>query len=666
MDGKARVGRSCLHTSRASLSLLNMKGVSSKSHFSLSEEARNTERHHSWNSDLKLRHSRVAFVSAGASKAEDLTQIPQEQAEERSEELQDSAKGTRDGLAEALGKQSTSAPPIVVPEIPMSSMSLSDAYGVNLGLVAHDPINVEVMREKGFEKETANSDNFFTDVNGSGKTYTGLTTPTVRRSPSFAASDSSEEIILFAGRKASRTQAHKELDFSRKSGAQPLSERTKPTPRTTTTVSTDLVGINLDGAISIPEASSQRLPIAAHIPESLPFVEKNVGPDRRKRRRRKGEKRSKKAEDDAKIFADYIANTRDSQELGTFARSSAYNRRDLGGSDDQWQDDEEASVVEKQVDNADIDAIEWDSADLQDFDELSTSSEALPSIEQILSKRERISGVQYLVVGEGYTVDDARWLPISLLHISGADEQIQLFEQEQAEHERLFEGSEDSQDVLKRDGNVAIDLHDDLDNLEDEHDLKERGKDRMTDEQIARLLAKQEELGLGSSDLLLFDGEDFADDRMGEIPLDGTLVQKFQPQPRPKRNKRYQDTFPSATLFADVLQQDPYNGFDVMDQERPSLRKRPKGRRGKFTPALSDSEFEQSITIAWEKDRAKKRIRKQEREESRMQGLLGKKDKVDMKAKYAEGMSMDEVKCEIREFLLSSMERYTELVPLFY
>jgi len=37
-----------------------------------------------------------------------------------------------------------------------------------------------------------------------------------------------------------------------------------------------------------------------------------------------------------------------------------------------------------------------------------------------------------------------------------------------------------------------------------------------------------------------------------------------------------------------------------------------------------------------------------------------------MKAKYAEGMSMDEVKCEIREFLLSSMERYTELVPLFY
>lgn len=639
-----------------------MKGTSPKPHFSLSEEARNTERHHSWNSDLKLRHSRVVFVSAGASKAEELTRIPQEQAEERSEDLHDGAIETifNDGLAEGLEKQSANATPTVMPEIPLSNMSLSDAYGVDLDLVACEPTKAVNVIGYSSEKETASSDNFFADVNGSDRPYTGLAPPDVRRSPSLAASDSSEEIILFAGRKASQAQAQKKLDSSRRSGAQPLSEWTKPIPRVTTTIVEDSVGINLDGATSVPETSSQRLEVAAHIADSTPFRKDNLTPDPRKRRRRKGEKRSKKAEDDAEIFADYITNTHDSQELET----SALNRRDLGGSDDQWQDDDEASAVEQQVDDAGIGAVAWDSADLQDFDELSTSSEALDPIEQILSKRERISGVQYLVIGEGYTVDDARWLPISLLENSGADEQIHLFEEQQAERGRLFESSEDSEGSSIRDEKVAMDLHADLDDLAEERDLEEWGKDRMSDAQIARLLAKQEELGLGSSDLLLFDGEDFADDGMGELPLDGSWRRNLQTQPKSKRKKRYQDTFPSATLFADVLQQDPYNGFDAMDQERPSLRKRPKGRHGKLALALSDSEIEQSITIAWENDRTKKRIRKQEREELRLQGLLGKKDKVAMKAKYAEGMSMDEVKCEIQTFLLSPMERYIDLVRL--
>lgn len=591
-----------------------------------------------------------------------MTQILQEQAHEKSEDLQDSAKGTSssDGLAKGLKTQSASATPMVVPEIPLSNMNLSDAYGVDMELVACEPANGVNVIESSSEKETASSDDFFTDVNGSNRPYTGLALPTVRRSPSPTASDSSEEIILFAGRKAFQPQAQKRLVSSRKLGAQPLSEGTRPLTKATTTVVEDSVGINLDGATSVPETSSQRLENPAHIADFTPFRKDNSKPDRCKRRRRPGEKRSRKAEDDAEIFADYITNTRDSQDF----EASVHNRRDLGGSDDQWQDDEEASAVEQQVHNAEIGAEEWDSANIRDFDELSTSCEVLGTIEQILSKRERISGVQYLVVGEGYTVDDARWLPINLLEVSGADEQIRIFEEEQAERGRLFESSEDSEGILIRDEKVAMDLPGDLDDLAEERDLRKWGKDRMTDAQIARLLAKQEELGLGSSDLLLFDGEDLADDGMGEMPPDGSWGRTLQSQPRSKRKQYYQDTFSPATLFADVLQHDPYNGFDVMDQERPSLHKRPKGRRGKLALALSDSEVEQLITIAWENDRTKKKIRKQEREEFRVQGLLGKTDKVAMKAKYAEGMSMNEVKCEIQGFLLSSTERYIDLVRL--
>ena len=61
--------------------------------------------------------------------------------------------------------------------------------------------------------------------------------------------------------------------------------------------------------------------------------------------------------------------------------------------------------------------------------------------------------------------------------------------------------------------------------------------------------------------------------------------------------------------------------------------------------------------MAWENDRSKKKKRKQEREELRAQGLLGKKGKPDLKVKYAEGISMPQLKSEIKDFLLSSMER---------
>jgi hypothetical protein len=92
-----------------------------------------------------------------------------------------------------------------------------------------------------------------------------------------------------------------------------------------------------------------------------------------------------------------------------------------------------------------------------------------------------------------------------------------------------------------------------------------------------------------------------------------------------------------------------------MDFDRPSLKKKPKGRKGKLEFDLSDSELEASMQMAWDNDRVKKTERKQEREEMRAQGLLGNKNgKADLKQKYKEGMGIHAVKEEIKAFLMGS------------
>ncbi|KAJ5219780.1 hypothetical protein N7468_008984 [Penicillium chermesinum] len=120
---------------------------------------------------------------------------------------------------------------------------------------------------------------------------------------------------------------------------------------------------------------------------------------------------------------------------------------------------------------------------------------------------------------------------------------------------------------------------------------------------------------------------------------------------------RKSGAFPSATAFADALESDPYYGFDIMDFNRPSLQKKPKGKKApiieNYVP--SDSELEAQLQWAWQTDRQKKKLRKKEREELRSQGLLGRDaNDADLKVKYAKGMDVEELMSEIRTFLLSS------------
>ncbi|KAK8155417.1 hypothetical protein BC567DRAFT_236575 [Phyllosticta citribraziliensis] len=179
----------------------------------------------------------------------------------------------------------------------------------------------------------------------------------------------------------------------------------------------------------------------------------------------------------------------------------------------------------------------------------------------------------------------------------------------------------------------------------------------MSDEHIARLLAKQEELGLGADDLCLFDGVD-ADDADDGDDVEEQLEAMLRSSRRKDTKGKRKDHFPSASLMADVLDQDPYNGFDVMDWERPSLRKKQKGKKANLPFELSDDELALNLKSTWEKDRERKRNRKQEREELRAQGLLGKKNKFkpDLSAKYDSGMTFEEIRDELRVFLGSSAQ----------
>ena len=599
----------------------------------MKEEARNTERHQSWKSDLKLRYAQVSFVTAATP------------ASEKSADLLPQESSKPEPLAAKANAADT------VPEQSMAGMSLTSHISVQSSKMTQE-MSIQNHHGQGHGPKLEcsnvadNQDIYFVDTVGSRPlVLTDLPPPVRPRPTSPSNSHSSDEVIVFGGRKRAQ-----QLD------------RFKYTDPASTMGRKQHSLIHNGNTAVIDDRSwyeASEVQKSLH-PENAVVVKRRAAMPASKgstSRPRTRYMRSQKRHLDEEIMADYIANIADG-DASNDVSSTMLKRRDLGGTEsDAWQDEMEASSTEERLTR--ILGINSASAsdDLHSLNDLSTSIGILGAIDHILSKRERPSGLQYLIVWEGYTVDDARWIPLSSLDMPGAEEQIRLFEVEERLVKEYPMGSEDSDEISDKDDMLRMELEEELDDLKDEEDLLERKKTRMTDEQIARLLSKQEELGLGSEELLLFDGDE--DERMSE-DMDVGLLRKqavgYSNAYR-QRKRRAQDVFASASSFAGVFDQDPYSGFDVMNQERSSLRRR-KGRRGALPFELSDAELEGSLQSAWENDRTKKKIRKQEREELRAQGLLGKKNKLDMKAKYAEGMSIDEVKNEVREFLTSTKERY--------
>ncbi|KAK7719298.1 squalene synthetase-like protein [Botryosphaeria dothidea] len=569
-----------------------------------------------WSSDVKLRHKGISFVSAGNLAGT----LPEEPRSDESPPAQSSTHVPNSN--EPRSKQDEPfAEAIARSETAMAQMHLEPTVEAS---PSPPPAAL-----------------FFEDTTGSSALAATKMPPPIVRNTSPTPSDSSEEVVLFRGRNNVRTvtdliqptgpNASASVQSASRSPARPNIRRTANTPETANIAKTG-------------KTSSHH---------SNPF----------------GGRLHASSEPDDEAIADYIENVQaqeyddaGEQTSQTLYETSTLTRRTLGLTDsDGWDDVVDQTSGQDRGSNKNPHKSDWDSPQLEAFDNISTSSEMLGSIDRILRKRERSSGIQYLVVFENSNEDEARWIPVSRLTDTQDKELVVAFEETVANVKFGNEGDSESwSDASEGDEDEEEDEDDDDElDLEDEEDLIQRKIERMSDEKIARLLAKQEELGMDSAELLLFDGDDEDLDLDGlDDELQGLMPQRTRGRKQTSKAAQGRDSFPSASLMADVLDQDPYNGFDIMDFERPSLKKKKKGRAAELPFELSDDELVAQLVNSWENDRSKKRLKKQERVELRSQGLLGKKNKFkpDLNAKYNEGMSFVQIREEIKVFLISPAE----------
>ena len=220
---------------------------------------------------------------------------------------------------------------------------------------------------------------------------------------------------------------------------------------------------------------------------------------------------------------------------------------------------------------------------------------------------------------------------------------------------------------------------------EDEEDLRQRRQDARTDEQIARLLAKQQEFGYQGDEIILENGEHglMSEDIEGVGDVDGARAglanmsnsafgrkSSKHGMRRPTDRGSGNSTFIDASLLADTVDQYGANGFDIMDLDRPSLRQTKRGRKGKLPPeldALSDEELKANMRNVWENDRMKKSQKKAEREELRMQGTLGapgRSGKADLGQKYPFGITRTQIFDELRVFMADDGQQSRPFPPM--
>ena len=313
-----------------------------------------------------------------------------------------------------------------------------------------------------------------------------------------------------------------------------------------------------------------------------------------------------------------------------------------------------------------LEKLVWDSDDLEDFSGLSTTDDEVDEISQILRQRRRPTGLQYLITASGRGISDAQWVPEEKLRSETAQEELRIWRKIRTAEWKASDDLDNSDDSTDSDEDADEALDDLIDEIESEDEenatILER-TNRMTDSMLARALQKQEELGLGGDDIVLFSGQEPEAEADEFQRGDGFVPFATQPSSRgrSKKSKRAKDSFPSATAFADALDEDPYGAFDIMDFDRPSLKPKKKGRKGELPVELQeDDEWEAQLREQWQTDRQKKSTRKQEREQARLAGLLGaaaRGGRTDLHAKYANsGMDALQIKAEIRVFLTQDFE----------
>lgn len=600
------------------------------------DEAKNTERHGTdWQNKTGLRHAPISFVSAGNMEPSELMKpLVRENQESDSSDDNDAAMEPEaaDDDSPAGGGDS------VLPEEFAAGLEKLDL-------------------QEGGQKtpdlgDTLDEPAYVVDLVGdptiAPKNLPHAQIPARSPSPALSTSSSASERIVFVPRgKRAADPSGGTSPTNQPQASQQVSPELSRKP--SSQVEMQSVKIETTIEIEMHEDNTSLPPInATFVGKStdagpsndfLPFS----GRAARGNKRRRPTRRRKQRQEEAEAVRDYVENI--TAQLEATASSSsqphAVPMRDLGEGEGEWADsstdEDDAASDEEAVEH--LKSGMWNEFDLEDLDVLSTDSEGpRGAVDQVLGKRERPSGLQYLIKWNGQDTDDSSWVLAGSLD-STADDKIKKFEKE-----LLLRGESSSSDGSDSDDEDAAQNTDD--------DLK-----------LAQLLQEQEDLAIRGLSAL-------EDEIMGLdsnfFPLGGAGGPPHRPRRRrrkPPVPKTFADAatgqFPSASGMADA-----YDGFDVMDWERPSIATAPgRGKKGKQAPVLdiSDSELEAQIQSTWNRDREKKKTRKQQREALRAEGLLGKKaretGKPVLTAKYKEGMTMDQVCGEIREFMLRQHTR---------
>ena len=577
------------------------------SKFSLREEARNTGRQTSfWTSDLKLRHNKINFVSGGDFDANELIEnrrneasLPVEDSNIMAGVLLESQTAFADLSLEQVG-------PADLPRNEEEIIHDQDDPGISTL-----PFALDLLGDKSLAPPEQAS-----------------LGPLRDKSQSPILSDSSAEVILFTGRNK-RVSSLKQ---------------TSPTKRTVKQTARDFDDSRPDSIIDAPNDSScittknyQYLSSTTEAQSVTNFPGRwPMGNDART----------------AAALDDYVANLKSSGHLDELSGNGLLNIVGLGSPDVSEREPPSTKGEDSNQETGERD--NWSQSDLEDLRGLSTSSTIMENVQAILSKRERKHGMQYLVLWEGHVVDDARWIPAELLE-GKADRLISLFdERERLEAKyRISKGKSESESSGERIIEPAdASESDSSEDRKDDQDLLQRKHERLTDEKLARLLSKQEEMGLGSAHLMITD-DDSGDD------LDTWLNSpkaKSKFKGSGKYRKHQGKGFPSPSRFVDVYDSlDQLDDFDIVDRDRPSLQRKSKRNKGVPSFDTSDLELQNNLTQTWVKDRAKKKARKEERQLLRDQGLLGRKQKGkrELPSNKSDGVLIEDIKVQVRDFLLS-------------
>ncbi|KAL8243925.1 hypothetical protein R6Q59_010183 [Mikania micrantha] len=600
----------------------------------MGDAARNTERHmFGWGSS-KLRDQSISFVSAGTLH-QDLEHI-------HAKEDDTSEVNQRGGSHNVEGREAhlfeTAGPPNCDEEDEEEEDTSAAQQGMGLQARNFDPL-------ESLQKQ---------------------------RSISLSSSSSEAEQIIFRGRSKAVTPHDVSLNASVRH-----SRNQSPAVRS-------IAGTNGRLAANLPKnVVVQSIPIIKPVSkaDSVPSSSDRRVTNSRLRKKGWGLRRKSDLDEQEAIMRDYIANMAmdDTEESGTEAKATPSQQSALGtkprrNETIRYYDGAGEENVKVQIQSASKkplnqfeQAMDWNSEDLQDFDELSTSDEEVVEVSQVLRQRERASGIQYLVTPGGLATNEAKWILHNKLISESAHKEIAIFQEIQAmEYDNSFEGEdgvdEDDDEDETTDEELEEAMNDLIDHIESEDDENARimkHTAQMSDEQIARALAKQEELGMGGDELMLFTGDVEEEDEDENIAMNDvfqrndnfisfSLKQHTSNRGRSKQNKKKRDSFPSASAFADALDEDPYGGFDVMDFDRPSLRPRKKGRKSDFLYdlELEDEDLREQLISTWTKDRDKKAQRKRDKEEARMAALLECADRGDPAS----------IKAEIRRFLVQDVD----------